>query len=161
MTVEKTEFLKAQLRVLVAYFGHARVRSVLDELLQQSPEREEPVNHPRHRPSTPRRNTFDAELGALKTKDPSHYEAFVKFAAQVRSGEILKDVQDIRQFASVVGFKGIDGQSRRELVAPLLRQVLSLSPDRLGLAANSARDISEKIRRRGFSVLTDKLVKDE
>jgi hypothetical protein len=165
--MEKAEFLEHQLRILVDYFGRSRVRRTLEKLLRESTDADEPSIREERTgtgsgtgTASPR-NNFDAELRKLKEADPVHHEVFARFAAQLRHAEVLKDAQDIRQFASVVGLKGIQGQSRRELVAALLPSLLVLPRDVLISAVERVQDISERVRRQGFSVLTDKLVNDD
>ncbi|MGC9985432.1 MAG: hypothetical protein ABSF35_17595 [Polyangia bacterium] len=153
------QFLEDQLRLLVSHFGHEKVRFALARVVPSEPA-EQPVARRRVDRFASHGETVDVALASIKQADPSRYDALQSFAQRLRRREILLEPQDIRHFCQEAGIKGLQGRSRRELVPALLRSMLGLPTERLLPLIARAADISETSRRQGFSILTDRLLKD-
>src|SRR5271166_5729358 len=99
-------------------------------------------------------------LGSIRESDPDKYILLSEFLSHLKDRTILPESQDIRYFAQLIGLKEIKGRSRKEMFATLLRFLISLPTERLRTDIQGADKISEQQRRRGFSVLTDKLLRE-
>jgi hypothetical protein len=97
-------------------------------------------------------------LESIRESAPEKYYLLTDFLGRLKNRDILPESQDIRHFAQLVGLKEISGKSRRDMIPKLMRFLLEQPIERLRVDIQSAGDISEQQRRRGFSVLTDKLI---
>lgn len=97
----------------------------------------------------------------IRNSEPEKFALVSFFLGQLKDGTILPEALDIRHFAQQVGLKEITGKSRKELVSKLLRFLLQKPLDKLKTDIDKAKDISEQQRRKGFSVLTDKLMGED
>jgi hypothetical protein len=99
-------------------------------------------------------------LDDLASRDFEKHRLLAAFYAQLKERKVLVDSQDIRFFAQTIGMKRISGKSREDLVGHLMRFLLHQPADRLPADLKKAVDFSEAQRQQGFSILTDKLLKN-
>ena len=155
----KLLLLEDEIELLVRHFGIQRVRGALAKL---SPGCDPGGPSPTHKnaPSSrgPARVTVATALESIRDSDPVKRDLLVEFLTRLSARQILPESQDIRQFAQLIGLKGIAGKSRKDMIPKLMRFLLEQPIERLRIAAESATGISEAQRQMGFSVLTDKLL---
>ena len=96
----------------------------------------------------------------LRLKDDAKYHLLREFYTHLRDRKVLAESQDIRLFAQLLGQKEIGGKSRKEMIPRLMRLLIDRPMDRLQIEIKHAENISEQQRQQGFSVLTDKLLRD-
>jgi len=160
----QSRFLEETLALLVAHFGAESVRAALARIAPIEPQIEQDksqrVEAPRE--ALPQKHTFDGALELLKDVDPAKYDLLRDFSSKLRARQVLVDSEDIRQFAQLAGLKDLPhrDRGRRDLVPAVLKLLLDLPTDKLRSVLERVGEISEETRRQGFSVLTDKLVKD-
>ncbi len=154
----KSMLLEETLELLVRHFGPDSTRRALSNIVgdtqkvTQITQRTRVVSKPKMQPS------ISDALEQIGTVDPVKYHVISEFYLALNEREVLPESQDIRHFAQAVGLKQIGGKSRRDLIPPLMRFLIPIPTDRLRGYVQIAGDISERQRRQGFSVLTDKLL---
>ncbi len=156
----KSSFVDQEVHLLVLHFGERRVRAALAKTLN-----DKSVGFQDAKPRPPRESkragqTLNDTLAGVRVAEPEKYSILHAFLDQLKDGAILPEVLDIRQFAQQIGLKDINGKSRRDLLPKLIRFLLQQPLEKLKTDLEKARGISEQQRRRGFSVLTDKLLGD-
>jgi hypothetical protein len=151
--------LEEEIELLVRHFGIQRVRLAMAKF---SPENDRERLSParRNAPSSrgPARATVATALESIRGSDTARHDLLAEFLTRLNARQVLPESQDIRQFAQLIGLKGIAGKSRRDMIPKLTRSLLELPIERLRTAVESAANISEAQRQMGFSVLTDKLL---
>jgi hypothetical protein len=153
--------LEDVIALLVQHFGASRVWAAMDKVTIGDDSRSErPVRASTHRSATPRRPTVAQALELCRGRDPEKHRLLGEFYTSLKNRRVLPDAQDIRHFAQRVGLKDIGGKSRRDMVPTLMCFLLEQPTEWLRGQVESATNISEQQRGRGFSVLTDKLLGD-
>jgi hypothetical protein len=158
---EKQSSLDEALTLLVQEYGRDRVQTSLDKIGVTSGKRGR-----RRSRETPARRTRDSYsvarlLEQVRRQDSQKYELLLNFHLDLKERRVLPDTQDIRYFAQLVGMKEITGKSRKDLIPKLMRFMAEQGTNRLRGDVGRATGISEAERRKGFSVLTDKLLQDK
>jgi hypothetical protein len=153
----KLAYVDEALALLVREFGERRVRAALVRI---SPFfRTEMSDRTLSKASLKKKQTSTADLiERTRLLDPEKHRLLHTFVEMLTSKRVLPESQDIRQFAQMIGLKEIRGKARRDMVAPLVRFLVQLPTAKLNNYLVRAEEISEQQRRKGFSVLTDKLV---
>jgi hypothetical protein len=146
------------LRTLVRHYGVASVRVALDRLSNgQTLTANENVTRQKRGKRKP---AILEMLAPLRSTSPERFDLLTDFYGDLMAGKILPEVQDIRQFAQLIGLKELDGQSRRELIPKLLMFLMNQHRDQLKADIEIAGSISDQQRKLGYSILTDKLLGD-
>lgn len=143
-------YIERILAVLIDLFGREAVAETL-EAFGASEHGKTPLWH----------NHKKAEHG--KTPFHSTHEQFAEmriFLDGLRSGELLPEAEDVRQFANIAGIKRLQGKSRRDLLKNLLRAMDKIASEQIIGLLREAPYIKAAVRRDGFAVLTDKLLED-
>ena len=99
-------------------------------------------------------------LAELEKTDNEKYRLLSKFKPDLNERKVLRDSQDIYQFAQLIGLKDIKGRARRDMISPLMDYLITLPLERLRPELQNAKTISEDVRQQGFSLLTNKLLRD-
>jgi hypothetical protein len=97
-------------------------------------------------------------LEQLRQGDEEKYRLLAGFYTQLKERTVLPESQDIRQFAQIIGLKEICGKSRKDMVPRLMRFLFERPTERLRADIETAPNVSEQQRQKGFSVITDKLL---
>jgi hypothetical protein len=97
-------------------------------------------------------------LEQLRQNDEEKHRLLSGFFVSLQGRRVLPDSQDLHHFAHLIGCKSIAGKSRREMVSRLMHFLVRQPADRLEIDLKRAEGISQEQRRKGFSVLTDKLM---
>jgi hypothetical protein len=148
--------------LLVKHFGVDRVRTALAKVsdppvgaAEGQPNSVSKRSNPQARPA------LTSMLEQLRQKDQEKYRLLAGFYNQLKDRKVLPESQDIRQFAQLIGLKEIRGKSRKDMVPKLMRFLLEQPTERLLVDIDTAANVSEQQRQKGFSVLTDKLLGDK
>ncbi|MBB4636362.1 hypothetical protein [Longimicrobium terrae] len=99
-------------------------------------------------------------LKALQPQDEGKYRLLNEFYSRLKEGTILPQAEDIRQFAQIVGLKEISGKARRDMLPSLMWFLIDQPAERVRDDVTRAEAVSEKQRQKGFSILTDKLLRN-
>lgn len=145
--------------LLVKHFGADRVRAALPKASNgavRASERE--PNSGSSRPDLQASPTVTSMLEQLRQTDEEKYRLLAGFYTQLKDRTVLPESQDIRHFAQLIGLKEISGKSRKDMVPKLMRFLLEQPTERLQVDIETAPNVSEQQRQKGFSVLTDKLL---
>jgi hypothetical protein len=94
----------------------------------------------------------------LEQAEPQKFEMLKSFFTMVESGDLLPEAEDVRRFAENLGLKELRGSKRRELISKLGDPMSALSIERIQQLVGQAKGISANERRKGYSILTDKLL---
>lgn len=155
-------FVEQSVRLLVEHFGQTLVRDALDKVSNSLSESlESSANSPSEISHHPLYPSVSRMLEELRQHDVDKFNLLSDFYLELKSRKVLPESQDIRQYAQLVGLKNIKGKSRLDLVRGLMRFLLELPVERLQVELKRAENVSEEQRKRGFSILTDKLLSDE
>ena len=158
----KSIFLDEAIGSLVRYFGLETVTAALAKFSTGSgKEPHEPWRKTESRRQTPPPPTIVDTLKSIRESDPEKHALLSEFLGHLQDRTILPESQDIRHFAQLIGLKEIVGKSRKDMFPTLVRSLLSLPTERLRTDLQRAGNISEQQRQRGFSVLTDKLLREK
>ena len=151
-------FLDDEIQLLVQHFGIEEVRASVDRFAGQDPVAREksPIKLPRIQAS-PR--TVSDLINPLRETDEEKYNLLSNFYSLLKEGKLLPQAEDFRHFATHVGIKQLDGNSRRSLIVPLMRYLVVRPTEKLRDELKRAEDISEEERMNGYSVLTEKLLR--
>lgn len=160
MTQEpKQAFVDEAVALLVKHFGVAAVRTALENVsdgrVKSTRSRPARDSSKRSGSSSP---TVTSMLEQLRQDDEVKYRLLVGFYTQLKDRTVLPESQDMRHFAHRIGLKGLHGKSRKDMVPRLMRFLLDQPIDRLQTHMETAASVSELNRRKGFSVITDKLM---
>jgi hypothetical protein len=159
--LSKSLLLEEQVGLLVRHFGLSKVQAALAKASPKAEKQSEtPVLQTVSRAQRPIRPTIVQSLEAIRQTSPDKHRLLSEFLTQLKRRQVLAESQDIRQFAQLVGLKEISGKSRKDMIPKLMRFLLDLPIDRLRTDLQNASNISEQQRRMGFSVLTDKLLRN-
>jgi hypothetical protein len=152
-------FVEKVVKLLVEQFGLANVRSALAAVSGDiaSPSPIQPRLIPSKSVHHPTQN-IPFKLDQLQQNDREKHALLAAFYASLKNREVLKESQDIRQFAQLIGIKELKGNSRRDLIPPLMRFLFERPAAQLKVDIDRAASVSEAQRQQGFSVLTDKLL---
>ncbi|HJX09854.1 MAG TPA: hypothetical protein VJ733_05075 [Candidatus Binatia bacterium] len=145
--------------LLVKHFGVDRVRAALAKASSGAVGAFE--GQPRRglrRPDLQASPTVTSMLEQIRQKDEEKYRLLAGFYAQLKDRRVLPESQDIRHFAQLIGLKEISGKSRKDMVPRLMRFLLDQPTERVQVHIETAPNVSEQQRQKGFSVLTDKLL---
>ena len=157
----KSSFLEDALDPLVRHFGVVKVRNALEKVSVRCNERpRKSSGHPAFRDGRETRPPISSALDSIRGSHPDKHQLLSDFHKRLIDRNILPESQDIRQFAQLVGLKEIRGKSRRDLIPPLMHFLLGRPLEQLQIELEGAAGISEQQRRQGYSVLTDKLLKE-
>jgi hypothetical protein len=157
--LSKPTYLNDTIALLIKHFGGDKVRAAIKrELGEGDPKGGETKKKVDSRHENQNRPTIPSVLAELRQTEPEKYELLSNFFEKLKNEEVLRDSQDIRNFTQLFGFKQIEGKSRRDLLQNLMHLLLTIPIEQLRLSIRSADGISHDERRRGFSVLTDKLI---
>jgi hypothetical protein len=155
----KSSYLNETVGLLIKHFGGDKVRLAVSKALGETPQK---TTSPKSRPISGfiehNRPTIASALDDLRESQTEKYELLAAFYEKLKRGDVLRESQDIRNFIQFFGVKQIDGKSRKEAIPNLMRLLLSTPIEQLRQRIRMADGISHDERRRGFSVLTDKLV---
>jgi hypothetical protein len=152
-------FLVEAVHLLVQQFGEGKVRDALAEVtIGHSTTPARVPRESRVRGQHPGRPTIASALESVRGSDPDKYDVLSQFFSRLKDRKTLVEPQDIRHFAQRIGFKGVGGKSRKEMVPRLMRFLLEEPREKLFAELEMADGISEQQRQQGFSVLTDKLL---
>ncbi len=153
------EFVEKAVGLLVAHFGVENVRAALAKV---SPDSGKPSGIPpgltvgkSGRQSNP---SILSILELLQQKDAEKHALLSDFYSRLKNGDVLRESQDIRQFAQLIGIKELRGKSRKDFIPTLMRFLLERPTADLKTDIDRAATVSEFQRQQGFSVLTDKLL---
>jgi hypothetical protein len=163
MTKQSIEvFVDELVRLLVEHFGLDLVRASLARLSIRA-RRTTPSSQgsASAQPNRKRSTIVPDMLEQLQHEDAAKHGLLAGFYDQVRDKTVLPEPQDIRYFAQVIGLKDISGRSRKEMVPKLMRFLLDQPVERLQIYLDKAPTISERHRRKGFEVITEKLLPDK
>lgn len=153
--------LNESIALLVRHFGVQRVQAALTKISRHSLEAADDQSG---RTSKEVRRKLQPGVGAaleqLEHEDEPKYSMLNGFYNRLKRKEILPQPEDIRQFAQMIGVKEIRGKARTDLMTSLMRFLLDLPTERLQGELIRAEGISERQRQQGFSVLTDRLLRD-
>lgn len=158
----QSSFVENTIELLVQHFGVDRVRAAFAKVSNGAVEAFE--DQARRRPSKPDRQanpSVTSTLEQLRHKDEEKHRLLTHFYTQLKNMTVLPESQDIRHFAHLIGLKEISGKSRKDMIPGLMRFLLELPTERLVVDIETAGNVSEQQRQRGFSVLTDKLLGDK
>lgn len=148
-----------QVGLLVKHFGVDRVRAAFAKASNGAVGATEPQPHSRSsRTDLQATPTVTSMLEQLRQKDEEKYRLLAGFYVQLKDRTVLPESQDIRHFAQVIGLKEISGKSRKDMLPKLMRFLLEQPTERLQIDIETAPNVSEQQRQKGFSVLTDKLL---
>ncbi|MDD4892249.1 MAG: hypothetical protein PHU85_20190 [Phycisphaerae bacterium] len=100
-------------------------------------------------------------LERLREKDVEKHRLLTDFYRRLKSRVVLPESQDMRHFALMIGLKEISGKSREDMIPQLMRFLVDQPTDRLKDDVAGAANISEEQRQQGFSLLTDKLLRNK
>jgi hypothetical protein len=157
--LSRSLLLEEEIDLLVKHFGLRRVRDALAKVSIEGDEQpHEPLRKSLPRSQRPILASVADGLESIRESAPEKYRLLTDFLSRLKNRDILPESQDIRHFAQLVGLKEISGKSRRDMIPKLMRFLLEQPFERLRIDIQSAGDISEQQRQRGFSVLTDKLI---
>jgi hypothetical protein len=143
------EYLRLVISALVHRFGLGPVLRVLEALEPRK------VRGARNSPSRAPR-PGKRSLAGLTAEQR---RLLVPFRQSLAERELLPSSEDLRRFAELAGLKELRGKDRRTLLSRLLAHLATLSPRFLEELLPRAATISERERREGYSVLTEKLVR--
>ena len=155
----RQSFVDEAIGLLVKHFGVDRVGAALAKASSCAVSASE--GQPRRssgRPDLQRNPTVTSMLEQLRQKDEEKYRLLAGFYTQLKDRKVLPESQDIRHFAQLIGQKEISGKSRKDMVPRLMRFLLEQPTERLQLDIETAPNVSEQQRQKGFSVITDKLL---
>jgi hypothetical protein len=158
----RQSFIDESVGLFVKEFGVKRVRAALARASNGTISASD--GQPRRRSRKPDFQvspTVTGMLEQLRQEDEEKHRLLVGFYTQLKNRTILPESQDIRHFAQIIGLKEISGKARKDMIPPLMRFLLEQPKERLQLDIDSAANVSEQQRRKGFSVLTDKLLGEE
>jgi hypothetical protein len=156
----KSSFLDEQLTLLLRHFGAAKTRAAFERALKNNPELSNELLLAVVRNGRAKFRSDVVTLAELEKTDKAKYRLLSKFKADLNERKVLRESQDIYQFAQSIGLKGIKGWVRRDMISPLIDYLITLPLERLRPELKSATTISEDVRQQGFSLLTDKLLRD-
>jgi hypothetical protein len=150
------------IELLIRQFGVERVRSALDKVTEKVTEKLEAHAQSSSR-TLPQRNatTVTSGLEKLKQLDEGKYTLLSDFYRQLRDGSLLPEAQDIRHYAQMIGLKEISGKSRKDMIRKLMLFLFEQPAARLKVDLQKAASVSEQQRGEGFSILTDKLLREK
>jgi hypothetical protein len=157
----KRAFLDEAVDLLVRHFGHSKVSAALARANKgegEAPAIPLPLTEAPAR--TPHVPSITEMLEQLRLRDAEKHRILAGFYTQLRDKSVLPESQDISQFAQIVGLKEIRGKSRKDMVPKLMRFLFEQPVERLQLDIKKAATVSEALRQQGFSVLTDKLMRE-
>jgi hypothetical protein len=155
------KFLEETLSLLIAHFGVDSVRSTFNKLAPpRSPSSNNSSSENEDNQSSTSRPRVDLIIDELKNTDPERAALLDGFRKNLIDRKLLIDTEDLRQFAISIGLKEITGRSRREMITNLMHFMLAVPANILPEYINNSGGISEESRRKGFSILTDKLMED-
>jgi len=155
-------FLQEVITLLVHHFGVDRVGAALARVssgVVEAPKRQAPRLS--SRPESKSNLGVTSILEKLRQNDKHKHRMLTDFYIDLKARNVLPESQDIRQFAQLIGLKEINGKSRKDMIPTLMRFLLELPTERLHLEIKRAAGVSEQHRQQGFSVLTDKLLRDK
>lgn len=158
----RQSFIDESVGLFVKEFGVQRVQAALARASNGTVS--VPDGQPRRRSRKPDSQTspsVTSMLEELLQKDEEKHHLLVGFYTQLKDRTVLPESQDIRLFAQLIGLKEISGKSRKDLIPRLMRFLLEQPKERLQIDIDTAANVSEQQRQKGFSVLTDKLLGDE
>jgi len=150
----RDEYLDVTLRALVAFFGIEAVTRAMADI-------EGKVTEPRRpRSDPPARITLPRAVAELAKSDPRRFDLLRPFFEKIMSGELLPQSEDIRRFAEHLRVKELlPGRSRRDLVVKLTGPLVAMPLNELPALLKEADSIFEEQRRKGYSLLTDRLLR--
>jgi hypothetical protein len=152
-------FLEDAVGLLVQYYGANRVRAALAKLpngaVAASDEQAPRLSSRHNQNSTP---SVASTLEQIRQTDKPKHRLLSDFYRRLKDKEVLRESQDIRHYAHLIGLKEISGKSRKDLIPRLMRFLVAQSTERLQIDLQRAESVSEQQRQQGFSVLTDKLL---
>ncbi len=157
----QSRFLEETLTLLITHFGADEVSRVLKKVAPKSLQSEglfSVTSNKQDNQEPTSRPNIRVTLDKIKKQNTAQFDLLNVFLERLRLQAILPGSEDIRQFASLTGLKEIHGKSRRDMIPALIEFLATLPIERLQEATVNAETISEKNRREGFSVLTDKLM---
>ncbi len=155
----KSSFLDNEVCLLAQHFGVEKVQAALGRVLANRVEKaQKPCRKAVRRHQQPARPNIAVALESIRVTDPEKHRLLSLFLDDLRHRRVLRESQDIRYFAQLIGLKEIAGRSRRDMLPALIRFLLEQPEERLKSHLEKANNISEQQRQMGFSVLTDKLV---
>jgi hypothetical protein len=158
MTRTSKSLLAEQIELLVKHFGINRVRAALAKVTEAHEGNEKTVAPHKDAGRKRIRAIGGTVIEAIRESDPDKYWLLSEFFIRLKDRLVLPESQDIRYFAQLAGLKSIGGKSRDEMVPKLMRFLVDQPIEKLRIDIEGARNISEQQRRKGFSVLTDKLI---
>lgn len=156
----KTAFLEEAIGLLVQHFGVGRVRGALAKISGDDKKPQKPATRNVSHDRKPARPTVANALKLIQRSDPEKHRLLSEFHDHLKDRKILPESQDMRQFAHLVGLKVMTGKSRKDMIPTLMHFLMELPSERLRSELRRADDISEQQRQQGFSVLTDKLLRE-
>lgn len=151
-------YLQDLVELLVDHFGVGPVRSALARVSNGAVEKSESPSRPRAGRAPHGAPSVATLLEDLQLTDPEKFRLLSDFFSRLKSKTVLPDAHDIRHFSQLIGFKEIDGKSRNDMMAKLMRVLIERPNERLRHDIESAASVSEQQRKQGFSVLTDKIL---
>jgi hypothetical protein len=152
----RDEYLDQTLRALVAFFGVEAVKHgiAVIERIEAGPKRP-PSDRPASTGGLPK------VIAALSGSDPARFDLLRPFFERIVAGEVLPQSEDIRRFAELLRVKEpFPGKSRRDLISHLAGSLLKVPVDELRTLIHQADSIREEQRRKGYSLLTDHLLRN-
>lgn len=152
--MSRDEYLDQTLRALVAFFGVEAVKRGVAAIERSDDEPRRPAS------DRPPRGGLPKVVAGLAQSDPERFELLRPFFEKVAAGELLAQSEDVRWFAERLRIKEpLPGRSRRDLIPHLADWLIAVPLKELPVVLAEAGSISEAERRKGYSVLTDHLLR--
>ena len=152
-------YVESTIGLLVEHFGVDRVRAALNKVANSGVTKFKPQTRQRSsKPDKQANPSVTSMLEQLRQEDQEKHRLLTAFFKRLKDKVVLPESQDIHQFAQVIGLKGINGRSRKDMLPRLMRFLLEQPTERLKVNIEAAANVSEQQRKQGFSVLTDRLL---
>lgn len=150
----RDEYLDQALRALVAFFGVEAVKRGVEVIERKGAEPKQPQS------DRPTRTGLPKVIASLAVSDEARFDLLRPFFERILAGEVLPQSEDIRRFGELLRVKEpFPGKSRRDLIGHLAGLLLKVPLDELRTLIRDAEAIREEQRRKGFSLLTDHLLR--
>jgi hypothetical protein len=156
----QARLLEEAVSLLVTHYGPKKVRAAVAKVVPEDDAKEETHHGTVSVEKPPPLPSMRSRLEDLKSIDPERYRLLEEFLTDVRERRILPDSEDLRQFAQFAGLKELRGRSRRDMIPKVVVFLMELPNEKFADAVKHAERISEATRRKAYSVLTDKLLRD-
>jgi len=153
-----SDLLEALIKLLLRHFGRSEVEAALGQ--SRHPAGASGPKHEAGPRATNKTTTVVGALDAIRESQPEKHRLLSEFYQGLNQRRVLPEAEDIRQFAQLIGIKGLRGKSRKDLLPGLMRFLLTLPQEAASSAVRRAEQINAEQRQQGFSVLADKLLKN-